>query len=234
MPRSALIIFFKWAKANKVKTRLAPALSPDDAAALYAAFVKDTFAKVRALKDIEIFGYVSGMLGNGNDLEAHLHAQSLTLREQQGTDLGERMHNAFQELFQDGFQRVVIIGTDSPDLPLNYITAAFDSLHYSPHALCIGPAADGGYYLLGMNHFFPEVFQSIPYSSSETYRATLHQIIPLSVRLFTLRRWYDIDTLDDLLRLSQNLQPDLLPFTSTALARIRLTTSEQIAVSATT
>ncbi|PIO48033.1 MAG: hypothetical protein CMR00_06750 [[Chlorobium] sp. 445] len=234
MLSSALIIFFKWAKANKVKTRLVPALSPDDAAALYAAFVKDTFAKVRALRDVEIFGYVSGMLGNGGDLEAHLTAQSFTLREQQGTDLGERMQRAFQELFRDGFRRIVIIGTDSPDLPLNYITAAFDSLHYSQNALCIGPAADGGYYLLGMNHFFPEAFQNVPYSSSETYRATLHQIIPLSGRLFTLRHWYDVDTLDDLLRLSRNLQQDHLPFTSAALARIHLATREQIAVSAMT
>jgi len=217
---SALIVFFKWPEAGSVKTRLTPPLATHDAARLYAAFVKDTFAKVTALPDVKIFGYVAGTLGTGHALEAELMTLPLTLRRQHGSDLGERMSKAFQEVFGDGFRQVVIIGTDSPDLPLSYISTAFDTLHLSQDALCLGATDDGGYYLLGMNRFFPEVFQHVPYSSAETYRATLQQIVPLSARLFTLRRWYDIDTLHDLSRLALSLHAKDLPHTASALAQL--------------
>ncbi len=220
MSASALIVFFKWPEAGSVKTRLTPPLATHDAAQLYAAFVKDTFAKVTALPGVKVFGYVAGTLGTSQPLETDLKALPLTLRMQHGNNLGERMSKAFQEVFSNGFQRVVIIGTDSPDLPLSYISTAFDILHL-PHAtLCLGATDDGGYYLLGMNRFFPEVFQHVPYSSSETYRATLQQIVPLSARLFTLRRWYDIDTLDDLSRLARSLHTKDLPHTASALAQL--------------
>lgn len=217
---SALIIFFKWAKAGKVKTRLVPLLSEGDAARLYAAFVKDIVAKATSLKGIKVLGYVSGTLGEGGELETHLSAQALTWREQRGVDLGERMMNAFQDAFREGFQRVVIIGTDSPDLPISYVADAFETLSHPRNALCIGAAEDGGYYLLGMNRFFPEAFQNVPYSSPDTYRATLRQIAALPTRVFTLRRWYDVDAPSDLLRLSQSLQTTALPFTAAALAEI--------------
>jgi len=217
---SALLVFFKWPEAGRVKTRLTPPLAASDAARLYTAFVKDTFAKVIILPDVKIFGYVAGMLGTGQPLETDLKALPLTLRMQHGKDLGERMSKAFQEVFCDGFQRVVIIGTDSPDLPLSYISTAFDTLRLSQNALCLGATDDGGYYLLGMNRFFPEVFQHVPYSSTDTYRATLKQIVPLHARLFTLRRWYDVDTLDDLSRLALSLHAKDLPHTAFALAQL--------------
>ncbi len=220
MSASALIVFFKWPEAGSVKTRLTPPLTSSDAARLYAAFVKDTFAKVTALPDVQIFGYVAGTLGTSQPLETDLKALPLTLRMQHGNNLGERMSNAFQEVFSDGFQRVVIIGTDSPDLPLSYISTAFDTLHLPQDTLCLGATDDGGYYLLGMNRFFPEVFQHVPYSSAETYRATLKQIASLPARLFTLRRWYDIDTLDDLSRLALSLHAKDLPHTASALSQL--------------
>ncbi len=220
MSASALIVFFKWPEAGSVKTRLTPPLTTHDAARLYAAFVKDTFAKVTTLPDVQIFGYVAGTLGTSQPLETDLKALPLTLRMQHGNDLGERMSKAFQEVFSDGFRQVVIIGTDSPDLPLSYILTAFDTLHLPQDALCLGATDDGGYYLLGMNRFFPEVFQHVPYSSAETYRVTLKQIASLPARLFTLRRWYDIDTLDDLSRLALSLHAKDLPHTASALAQL--------------
>lgn len=222
MEQSALIVFFKWAKSGGVKTRLTPPLSPKEAAKLYQAFVCDTFAKVRKLKQVSVFGFVAGKVGDGGELETLLQRMSIPLIEQVGRDLGERMRNAFLWVFEQGFSQAVIVGTDSPDLPLERIHTAFDTLTQSVPAVCLCPAEDGGYVLLGMNRYFPEVFENVPYSSNETYRATLRQVCQLSVQLFVFPRWYDVDTSSDLWRLAAHLDAKELPHTAAVLRELSL------------
>lgn len=222
MEPSALIVFFKWVEHGRVKTRLLPLLSAAQVCALYRAFVLDTFAKVCALPSVSVWGFVAGKIGEGGELERALQSFHLPLVEQTGLYLGERMRNAFEMMFAHGFRQVAIIGTDSPDLPLARLESAFSALSLATPAICIAPAEDGGYVLLGMNRFFPELFENVPYSSADTYRATLRQACQLPARLFVLPRWYDVDTPSDLRRLAAQLDEAQLPQTAAALRYLPL------------
>ncbi|NTW50346.1 MAG: glycosyltransferase [Chlorobiales bacterium] len=204
--RKALIIFFKWPRPGSVKTRLVPFLTHEEAAQLYEKFVLDSFETVIKLRQVDLFGYVASDAEEAHSLRAKLDAMSVKIRSQRGQGLGERMSNAFKEIFELGYASVAIVGTDSPDLPISYIEVAFQSLDMANSALCIGPSEDGGYYLLGMNRFFRQVFQGVPYSSSETYRETLRALVPLSLSVFPLRQWYDVDEKKDLIKLMKTMK----------------------------
>ncbi|MFN3561367.1 MAG: TIGR04282 family arsenosugar biosynthesis glycosyltransferase [Chloroherpetonaceae bacterium] len=200
--RNALIVFFKVPQAGKVKTRLSPFFSPEDATRLYAYFIEDTFEKVCATS-VQVFGFVSGAIDEQSELWEFLSARRVQVVEQVGRDLGERMSRAFRFCFEQGYKRVCIIGTDSPDMPLSIIERAFEVLETNAPTVAIAGADDGGYVLLGMNRYFPEAFQHVPYSTSETYAATLAQLSNINANLIELEKWYDIDTPDDLKRLAQ-------------------------------
>ncbi len=203
MPSSqnALIVFFKWAKAGDVKTRLTPPLSSEQAARLYHAFVLDSFEKFTQLKNLDILGFTAGDLAHGGTLKQDVLQMNVSLFMQSGDGLGERMSRAFESAFHQGYQRVVIVGTDSPDLPTAYLDAAFEVLSSPRQTVCIGATDDGGYYALGMNKFFPNLFSNVPYSSATTYRETLRQVCALPIFFAPLPRWYDIDDINDLRKL---------------------------------
>lgn len=211
-----LIVFFKAPHAGKVKTRLSPALSAEEAALLYAYFVQDTFEKV-CNHTFHVFGFVSGAIDEHAELSGFLAEKQIEVFEQVGANLGERMSNAFRFCFERGFERVCIIGTDSPDLPLANIEHAFKALQTNAPTVAIAGADDGGYVLLGMNCYFPEAFANVPYSTSETYTATLAQLSRTSAELVELAKWYDVDTPDDLNRLAQTPFPHHIPRTLTFL-----------------
>ncbi len=203
---NALIVFFKVPQAGKVKTRLSPFLSPEDATRLYTCFIEDTFEKV-CTNAVQVFGFVSGAIDERSQLLRFLSAKHVQVVEQVGRDLGERMSNAFRFCFEQGYKRVCIIGTDSPDMPRSIVERAFEVLQTDAPTIAIAGADDGGYVLLGMNRYFPEAFQHVPYSTSETYAATLAQLSNIHANLVELEKWYDIDTPDDLKRLVQTLFP---------------------------
>lgn len=210
--RDALLVFFKAPEAGKVKTRLLTALSPEDAARLYACFVEDTFEKVLALP-VQIFGFVSGTIDESSELFRWLARKGARLEAQVGSDLGERMSNAFRFCFEQGFRRVVIIGTDSPDLPLAMLQSSFELLSAESAMAVIAGADDGGYVLLGMNRYIPEAFEQVAYSSSETYAQTLARLRASGANVVELEKWYDIDEPQDLERLVQTPFPNLVPKT---------------------
>lgn len=117
---------------------------------------------------------------------------------QQGNDLGQRMENAFDRIFQKGFRQVLLLGTDLPDLPGSIIDEAFESL-YKNDAV-IGPAVDGGYYLIGFNlhSFLPEVFDKMPWGSDSVFQKTVTVLGSNRSRIHVLPPWHDIDTYQDL------------------------------------
>ncbi|NTV46033.1 MAG: glycosyltransferase [Chlorobiales bacterium] len=208
--RKALIVLFKWPKPGNVKTRLVPFLTHEEAAQLYEKFVLDSFETAMKLQHVDVFGYVAGETDETHPMMSELEKLPVKLRSQHGDGLCERIANAFKEVFQLGYDDVAVIGTDSPDLPLSFINSAFDALDMGEPALCIGPSEDGGYYLLGMNCFFPEVFQGVPYSSSKTYIETVRTVMPLSLFFFPLRLWHDVDEKDDLKKLMNGMGKDKL------------------------
>ena len=117
---------------------------------------------------------------------------------QKGDNLGERMSSCFKFAFDQGFKRVIVIGSDSPDLKINLFNKAFLSLN--KYDSVIGPTYDGGYYLLGFkkNSFSPKVFEGINWSTQTVFEETIKQLENENLKTEVLTYWRDIDTLDDL------------------------------------
>jgi rSAM/selenodomain-associated transferase 1 len=127
----------------------------------------------------------------------------LTLLVQQGYDLGERMEQTFRHLAAQGFRRRIIIGTDSPTLPLTIIQEAFRQLE--DHNLVLGPSHDGGYYLIGLSSEIPPIFNGIPWGTQQVLTQTLQRINESAIPMYLLPFWYDVDTFEDLSFLKEHL-----------------------------
>lgn len=197
---NALIVFAKHPEPGRVKTRLTPALTPDEAAKLYRAFLLDALDQYTALAaDIRLYlGSADGNAGLQGVPPGVKHFV------QRGAALGERMRRAFQETFAAGYRRAVIIGTDHPTLPTAFVEQAFDAVG-SPASLSIGPSTDGGYYLLGMSAFYPALFDGMEYSHEDVFEDTLARAEETAATLTVLPPWYDVDHPEDLQRLVEEL-----------------------------
>ncbi|MGR3303233.1 MAG: TIGR04282 family arsenosugar biosynthesis glycosyltransferase [Candidatus Scalindua sp.] len=191
---TCLIIFAKSPIPGKVKTRLTPHITPTKAAELYEAFIADTISTALKLKCERIT--VAYSPGYAEKTLQRLCGQTVNYLPQEGHNLGERMKNAFKHSFDTGFERAVIIGTDSPTLPLSYIRKAFDVLKEVP--VTIGPTFDGGYYLIGLSEQNETVFDDIEWSTSSVFSQTLARIKTANKQLCILPPWYDVDTPDSL------------------------------------
>ena len=202
--KDALIVFAKAPVPGEVKTRLTSVLTEKEAARLYAAFLCDALDQYAALEaDVRLYW--------GSPLDAvpsDLVPTDVQMFEQQGEGLGARMQRAFLETFAAGYERVVIIGTDHPTLPSAFVEEAFRALH-EPLSVAIGPSEDGGYYLLGMNEFYPQLFAGMQYSHADVFKETLARAEKTSSALTVLPPWYDVDTPEALRRLRADLEaPD--------------------------
>ena len=162
---SVLIIFVKNPVLGKVKTRLADALGEENALLIYQKLLQHTcLVTGNIIADKYVF-YLEFI--NHNDLwKNEVYKKKL----QHGNDLGERMKNAFELLFQKGYKEIVIIGSDCYELTEEIIMNAFGELKQKD--VVIGPAKDGGYYLLGMNIFIPELFTGKSWSTNKVLQET--------------------------------------------------------------
>lgn len=207
--KDALIVFAKAPVPGQVKTRLTPMLSEAAAARLYAAFLRDALDQYAALEaDVRL--YWSGPEPDvPPDVQAGLMLDGVASLVQRGDGLGARMQGAFLETFAAGYERVVIVGTDHPTLPSAFITRAFEALR-EPLAVALGPSEDGGYYLLGMNEFYPQLFSGMRYSHGAVFEETLARAGETGAALTVLPPWYDVDTPEALGRLRADLdEPDV-------------------------
>ena len=121
---------------------------------------------------------------------------------QRGEALGDRMRNGLHDLQSLGFDSVVLIGSDVPSVPPAYVAAAFDRLQRSPRSVVIGPAEDGGYYLIGMRTIHSQVFDGIEWGSADVLRQTLEVAANNDIDVDLLPVWYDVDSVADLGRLA--------------------------------
>jgi len=197
----ALTLFFvKYPEPGKVKTRLAASIGPDKAAELYGNFVLDLLGKLESTRlRFKICFYpeqkrelLMGWLGDGHDYMA-----------QKGGDLGERMVTAFLEAFAGGHRRVILVGSDFPDLPQSFLEESLGALN--THDAVIGPAMDGGYYLIGFmkEAFCHQAFEGMPWGTEGVFRQTLSILKAHRKRVYILPVWNDIDTLEDLRQLTE-------------------------------
>ncbi|TGM95829.1 TIGR04282 family arsenosugar biosynthesis glycosyltransferase [Leptospira yasudae] len=189
--RETLILFLRNPVVGQVKTRLAAGLGNEAALNVYEQLVEITQKQVAGL-DLPVRLYfdsipefVSGKWGN--QVSAHL---------QSGEDLGLRMSNAFSETFSQGATKAVIIGSDCPDLETKHIREAFSALDQSDAVL--GPALDGGYYLLGLKSHLPEIFYEVPWSTDRVFAVTLEKLQLSRKNVWILPKLGDVDEPEDL------------------------------------
>ena len=124
---------------------------------------------------------------------------------QRGATLGDRMHQGMRELFELGFDGVVMIGSDLPTLPSGHVSTALEILARRPDVLVLGPSEDGGYYLIGVTRPHPQLFDGIPWGTSQVLERTREAAEALGIAVATIPPWYDVDSPADLRRVSRDV-----------------------------
>lgn len=196
--RNTLIVFAKLPVSGRVKTRLTPPLSPDEATLLYRCMLEDILAKIATLDGLDIKLWYEPAPAAA-DYFARI-APDMESRPQQGNDLGERMAEAFRHAFAAGCGAAVIIGTDSPDLPLAAIERACERLREPRTDVVFGPSRDGGYYLLAMKSLQGELFRDVPWGSDNVLAKSLEIAEAEGIGVSLLPVWHDVDQAADLMR----------------------------------
>jgi hypothetical protein len=177
-------IMIKYPEPGKVKTRLAKDMGNERAAHIYRQTAELILANTVPPERLK-------------DFTAWLPGEQLAL--QQGADVGERMDNAIRDLLKMGAKKAVITGADIPDLSDEIIETAFRKLDQVD--IVIGPAKDGGYYLIGMKSRHPAIFQDIPWSTGKVLEETMRIIEKLQLKCALITTLSDLDTADDYKRL---------------------------------
>jgi hypothetical protein len=190
-----LLFFVKNPERGKVKSRLAVAIGEDSAVHLYKNLVTQMLSTLR--KGSFPFCICFAPRNAKKSIRNWLGSEHRYMP-QHGSDLGERMRNGFLDSFATGYKRVVLIGSDIPDLPNNYIEEAFQSLEETDAV--IGPAFDGGYYLIGFRQsaFSSQVFEKIHWGTATVFDETMKKLKRLRRSVHTLPWLRDIDTVEDL------------------------------------
>lgn len=197
METSKLIIFTRYPEPGRTKTRLIGTLGARGAADLQRQMTEWTVRiaqAVRAVRETDIEICFTG--GDEQKMRQWLGA-SLEYRRQAGQDLGERMANAFQSGFAEGYRSIVLIGTDCPELTADILDKAFGLLEQ--HDVVIGPTQDGGYYLIGMTDAYPQVFAQIPWGTDAVLEKTLDALRSIGVAWGLTDKLRDVDEPEDLI-----------------------------------
>lgn len=211
----ALLIFVKYPEPGKVKTRLAAAIGAELAAQLYQEFVRQTF-KLPLQSRVAARFVTFTPAEKEYELKKLFPGSWLWFAQENSPDLGVRIQRAIQHVQQQGYSHVITIGTDSPSLPADYINQAVAALLH--HDLVLGPATDGGYYLIGLKSAPTELFTGIDWSTERVLNQTLQRAQQLQLSTQQLPVWYDVDDLATLRHFCGNsslpadLQERLQPF----------------------
>lgn len=203
-----IILMAKQPFAGKTKTRLMPAMTSEQAAALYECFLEDKLTQMRQLRNVQrAIAYHPAV---AHDYFARL-APGFKLFEQTGEDLSTRLKQVTRAAFEENYQRVVLIDSDTVTLPPNYLQQALDRLDRSEVDVTLGPCEDGGYYAIGLKAPHLSLFE-VKMSTPSVTADTLRQGEMAGLNISILPQWWDIDTPADLKRLQGELvnYPDLV------------------------
>jgi len=187
----ALILFVRNPEIGKVKTRLARDIGDEKALMVYEKLLNRTLEVSLPIRCPKFVYYDEAI--NPNDL---WNVAGYVKKVQEGADLGERMFNAFKDLFYLGFEKVLIIGSDCFDLKTEIIGDGFKLLN--TNKVVIGPATDGGYYLMGMNMLIPDLFFDKAWSTDQVMEQTINELRRMSISYGLLPELNDIDDIEDL------------------------------------
>ncbi len=190
-PKNKLVIFVKAPRLGMVKSRLATSIGERDACDAYKKMAEVLLANLRGLQNIEIRFSPDEAEG---ELRQWLGENFIFARQGSG-DLGEKLNRAFQENFDAGAQRVVVIGSDCPYVTAEDIEIASNSL--ASHDVVLGPATDGGYWLIGLRALQSVLFKNIPWSAESVLETTLTRIREAQLSFRLLHKLDDIDVAED-------------------------------------
>lgn len=215
--KKVIIIMAKVPAAGKVKTRLEPVLSPEKCAELAGAFLQDAINKASKQKIQLIIAFFPF---DEREYFNKFSRKNIIFTPQKGADLGEKMFNAFEFAFEQKIDSAVMIGTDSPTFPRDFIKKAFDFLKKTDAVL--GKSEDGGYYLIGLNVLRKELFENVTWSCEKTFDQTARNIEKCGLKLSNLPEWFDVDVPEDLERLRKDLaeNPNSAPITAECLEKL--------------
>ncbi|MCC3414735.1 MULTISPECIES: TIGR04282 family arsenosugar biosynthesis glycosyltransferase [unclassified Microcoleus] len=194
-----LIVFTRYPEAGKAKTRLIPVLGKTGAANLHRLMAQKAIARALSLQNSRRLSVEIHHTGGNQQQMQDWLGTDIIYQNQIDGDLGAKMTAAFQKSFNSGVDKAAIIGTDCPDLKAEIMAQAFDKL--SQHDLVLGPATDGGYYLIGLRRSIPELFSGIKWGTSEVFSSTQAIAQNLDLNIAYLPTLADIDLPEDLLRL---------------------------------
>ncbi|HEY7697961.1 MAG TPA: TIGR04282 family arsenosugar biosynthesis glycosyltransferase [Vicinamibacteria bacterium] len=218
-PAEILAVFARAPELGRVKTRLCPPLTADEAVRLHRALVEDTLDHLLKLNrpGLSRVLLLSRPLLQATDLDV---PRGWTVGIQSPGDLGAKLASFFYGAFRREVLRVVVLGSDSPTLPLEVVHDAFEEL--SRVDVTLGPAADGGYYLIGLRRFLPDLFRGISWGTDRVLQQTKDALEKLGHRYKLLVPWYDVDRPRDMEKLREEIgylqraNPDLVPKRSAA------------------
>ncbi len=196
LAQEQVIIFTRYPKPGMAKTRLIPLLGPEGAADLQRRMTENCLTRAekgcaKAMFSLEI--WYDG--GSEDSMRSWLGSKHSYLLQKKG-DIGTRMHQAFESSFNKGFQRVVIIGSDCPDISEDIIIESLKRLR--DNDLIIGPATDGGYYLIGLRSPCANLFEGIEWGASSVLADTLARASSLGLKYYLLTKLQDVDIPADL------------------------------------
>ncbi len=189
MNKNLLIVFAKNIQHGKVKTRLAKSIGNDAAFEVYKHLVEITEMNTEKLNDCDVHIYFSDMI-----IEHKWPGKRKFV--QKGNDLGERMFHAFQNSFSQGYEKVMGVGTDLPDLDIGIMQQGFVALNSND--VVFGPAEDGGYYLIGMSILHSFIFENKAWSTPGLLKSTLQELKDEERSVELLKTLNDVDTIEDL------------------------------------
>lgn len=216
-------MFARLPEPGKTKTRLAASIGNQAAAALYEGFVCDLIDRCDGLSEMFTVAVTPDEARTVDWFQKRVSAQTKIVAQPDG-DLGRRVEWFFDHAIQHGATRTVLVGSDSPDLPQQIVTAAFDRL--SEVDVVISPASDGGYVLIGMSVPPSDLFRNISWSSASTLMETVEQATRLGMSVELLPCWYDIDTIENLgalipMQKSRGAGSAICPKTNAVIERLR-------------
>ena len=196
-----MYVVAKAPRPGACKTRLCPPLTPEQAAELAAAFLLDTLVVVHQA------GLIPRVMCCGPEDQQLLQAMlpMVHVSSQNGHGLGDALETAFAQGLADGFERVAVLGADSPTLPATILRQAFSALE-TDRAVALGPSRDGGYYLLAARRVHPTLFREMTWSTSDVAAETLGRAYAARLETHLLPIWYDVDDVASLADLDAELQ----------------------------
>jgi len=201
--KRGIIMMAKVPEPGKVKTRLQPYLTPEQSAAFAKCLLQDTISKAKTFENKLIVAYSPI---ERRDFFDSLKHHNVVLFAQTGETLGERIFNAFEFAFKNELDSILMIGTDSPTFPGDFLSTAFQILEQKDSVL--GETEDGGFYLIGLRKLDWRIFENVEWSSEKTFEQTRNNLEKIGFSFAELPIWYDVDEPKDLERLRKdaNLQ----------------------------